>query len=104
MITVADTLILDPRTGEVLAQPGDALDDEQLYRMEYIGVEMNNQPPAEPMSNYRMYNPYGHLTQSSQLTEAEWQRIKARLSQADLADIENGGKVPVGKAARVWKQ
>jgi len=40
MITTADTRILDPRSGEVLAQPGDTLDDEQLYRMEMLAVKM----------------------------------------------------------------
>ena len=53
---------------------------------------------------YRMFNPYSHLTKTSTLTAEEWQRIKAQLSTADLADIENGGRVKVGKAAKVWKE
>ncbi len=53
---------------------------------------------------YRIYNPYSHLTQSRQLSPEEWERIKAWLSTADLAAIENGGRVKVGKAARVWKE
>ncbi len=53
---------------------------------------------------YKIYNPYSHLTKSSTLTPQEWERIKARLSKADLDDIENGGRVKVGAAARVWKE
>lgn len=53
---------------------------------------------------YKIYNPYAHLTKTSVLTTEEWERIKARLTTADLADIENGGKVAVGKAAKVWKE
>lgn len=52
---------------------------------------------------YYIYNPYSHLTKTEQLTSAQWERIKARLTQADLDDIENGGRVRVGKAAKVWK-
>ena len=52
---------------------------------------------------YKIYNSYSHLTKTTTLTAEEWERIKARLSQADLDDIENGGCVTVGKAARVWK-
>lgn len=37
-IMKADTLITDPQTGEVLAAPGQALDDEQLYRLEMVGL------------------------------------------------------------------
>lgn len=37
---IADTLILDPRTGEVLAEPGQDLDDEQLYRLELLGLSL----------------------------------------------------------------
>jgi len=57
------------------------------------------------MSTYRYFNPYEHLTKSSStLTAEEWARIKARLSQTDLDAIENGGKVSVGAAAKVWKE
>ena len=55
------------------------------------------------MSAYKIYNPYTHLTESHTLTAEEWERIKMRLTTANLADIENGGKVAVGKAAKVWK-
>lgn len=34
---IADTRILDQTTGEVIAFPGDELDDEDLYRLE-IGI------------------------------------------------------------------
>ena len=53
---------------------------------------------------YKIYNPYSHLTKSDTLTTEEWERIKKRLSQTDLADIENGGRVKVGAAAKVWKE
>jgi len=53
---------------------------------------------------YKIYNPYAHLTKISVLTAEEWERIKARLSKADLDDIENGGRVKVGAAAKVWKE
>jgi len=56
------------------------------------------------MNTYRYFNPYEHLTKSFTLTAEEWERIKKRLSQTDLADIENGGRVKVGAAARVWKE
>lgn len=55
------------------------------------------------MNTYKIFNPYSHLTEARQLTTEEWERIKAQLTAADLADIENGGKVRVGSAARVWK-
>lgn len=56
------------------------------------------------MSTYMIYNPYSHLTKVQELTTEEWERIKARLTQADLDAIENGGRVTVGKAAKVWKE
>jgi len=37
---IADTKIVDPNTGEVIAFPGDILDAEVLYRLEMIGVEL----------------------------------------------------------------
>ena len=54
--------------------------------------------------SYKIYNPYWHLTKSHTLTLQEWERIKARLSIADLNAIENGGCVKVGQAATVWKK
>ncbi len=56
------------------------------------------------MSQYKIYNPYSHLSQSRTLTPQEWERIKAQLTQVDLDDIENGGHVRVGVAAKVWKE
>lgn len=56
------------------------------------------------MSTYRIFNPYAHLSESSTLTTEEWERIKARLSRADLDAIENGGSAKVGAAAKVWKE
>lgn len=35
---VTDTNILDARTGEVIADAGEVLDDEKLYRLEMIGL------------------------------------------------------------------
>lgn len=55
------------------------------------------------LSEYRMFNPYKHLTQSFQLTQAGWQRVKRRLSPSDLAAVEHGGVVSIGAAAKVWK-
>jgi hypothetical protein len=46
MITIADTLILDQSTGEVLAQPGDVLDDELLYRLEMLAVSEKPRRPT----------------------------------------------------------
>lgn len=57
----------------------------------------NNKTP------YRISNPHSHLTQSTQLDADQWARVKAQLTPADLDAIESGGKVAVGKAARVWK-
>jgi hypothetical protein len=55
------------------------------------------------MSTYKFYNPYSHLSEARELSPEEWERIKVQLSPSDLDDIENGGRVKVGKAARVWK-
>ena len=43
MVMIADTRIMDPRTGEVIAVRGNHLDDEVLYRLELIGVQMHYQ-------------------------------------------------------------
>jgi len=55
-------------------------------------------------SDYMMYNPFTHLGQPYQLTVEQWNRIKATLSDSDLAGLENGAKVEVGRAARNWKK
>jgi hypothetical protein len=52
---------------------------------------------------YKIYNPYSHLTEARELTPEDWERIKAQLTPADIANIENGGSARVGKAAKVWK-
>lgn len=52
---------------------------------------------------YKMYNPHQHLSQAYELTPEQWERVQKSLTKADLADIENGGKVKVGAAAFVWK-
>ena len=57
----------------------------------------------DPISQYKIFNPYSHLSQSSLLRRSEWERIKSRLSDIDLMNIENGGRVKVGRAAYVWK-
>ena len=54
------------------------------------------------MSGYMMFNPYQHMTEPFRLTVAQWGRVLARLTQADLANIDNGGWARVG-AASVWK-
>lgn len=52
---------------------------------------------------YKIYNPYNHLTEAQELTPEQWERVKAQLTAADLDAIENGGRVKVGAAAKVWK-
>lgn len=58
-----------------------------------------NQPTN---SQYKMFNPYQHLTQSYFLSPEQWERIKATLTRAELATIESGGVVRLG-ASSVWK-
>ena len=55
-------------------------------------------------SDYMMYNPYTHLSSPYQLTVDEWNRVKATLSDSDLAGLEYGATIEVGRAARVWKE
>jgi len=54
------------------------------------------------MSDYKMFNPYQHLTRPYRLTVAQWTHVKSQLSDADLANIENGGSARLG-SAKVWK-
>jgi len=48
---IADTRIVDLSTGEIIAFPGDILDDEVLYRLEMIGVEMTRKARADEIWN-----------------------------------------------------
>jgi hypothetical protein len=51
---VADTRIVNPTTGEVIASSGDILTDEDLYRLEVIALEMNGcQPRPYVFRTYR---------------------------------------------------
>jgi hypothetical protein len=36
MASIADALIIDPNTGEVIAEPGDERDEDILYRLEHL--------------------------------------------------------------------
>jgi len=51
-----------------------------------------------------MYCPHQHLSQSFELSHEQWKRVKGRLSKSDLAALENGGRVKIGRATEVWKQ
>jgi len=55
-------------------------------------------------SGYIMYCPHQHLSQSFELSHEQWKRVKGRLSKSDLAALENGGRVKIGRATEVWKQ
>jgi len=45
---ISDTMIIDPNTGEVLAEPGQRLDSEQLYRLELSSVTKYQATSHEP--------------------------------------------------------
>lgn len=48
---IADSRIVDPHTGEVIAFAGDILDDEVLYRLEMIGLDMIYQARVDEIWN-----------------------------------------------------